>query len=79
MKWLAITGAIIAVAVVIFKVNHPTYSYRYRLQLSLAVDGKVHTGSSVIEVTWERGPKIAELRPVRSFRFARAGRGHRSR
>jgi hypothetical protein len=63
MKWLATLGAFIAVAAVIYKVNHPTYSYRYRLQLSLEVDGKVHTGSSVIEVTWECGPKIADSGP----------------
>jgi hypothetical protein len=63
MKWLAILVALIAVAVVVFKVNHPTYSYRYRLQISLSVDGKVHTGSSVIEVTWECGPKIADSGP----------------
>lgn len=61
MKWLAILAAIIAVAGVIFKVNFPTYTYRYRLQLSLAIDGKVHTGSSVIEVGWGCGPKIAGL------------------
>jgi hypothetical protein len=61
MKWLAIIGAIIAAAVVI-KVNDSTYSYsyRYRLQISLSLDGKVHTGSSVIEVVWECGPKIAD-------------------
>jgi hypothetical protein len=35
---------------------YPTYSYRYRLQLSIEVDGKVHTGASVIEVTWRTGP-----------------------
>jgi hypothetical protein len=63
MKWLAIIGALIAAAVVTYKVNHPTYSYRYRLQISLSVDGKVHTGSSVIEVTWECGPKIADSGP----------------
>jgi hypothetical protein len=61
MKWLAILAAIIAAAVVIFKMNFSTYTYRYRLQLSLAIDGKVHTGSSVIEVVWECGPKIAGL------------------
>jgi hypothetical protein len=61
MKWLAILAAIIAVAVVTFKMNFPTYTYRYRLQLSLAIDGKIHTGSSVIEVIWNCGPKVAGL------------------
>jgi hypothetical protein len=61
MKWLEIIGGIIAVAVVIFKSNFYSYSYRYRLHLSLEVGGKVHTGSSVIEVVWGCGPKIAGL------------------
>jgi hypothetical protein len=61
MKWLAILLAFIAAGVVIFKLNFPTYSYRYRLQVSLALDEKVYTGSSVIEVAWECGPKIAGL------------------
>jgi hypothetical protein len=60
MKWLAISAAIIAVAVVTYKVNYPTYSYRYRLQISLSIDEKVHTGSSVIEVVWGCGPKVAD-------------------
>jgi hypothetical protein len=63
MKWLAILVALIAAAVVIFKANFYTYSYRYRLQMALSIDGKVHTGSSVIEVTWECGPKIADSGP----------------
>lgn len=63
MKWLAILGVIVAAAVVVYKANHPTYSYRYRLQIALSIDGKVHTGSSVIEVTWECGPKIADSGP----------------
>jgi hypothetical protein len=31
---------------------HPTYSYRYRLTVNIEAEGKLHTGSSVIEVTW---------------------------
>lgn len=61
MKWLAIVAAIAIAVVVIFKVNFPTYSYRYRLQIALAIDDKVYTGSSVIEVDWSCGPKIAGL------------------
>jgi len=60
MKWFGILVALIAAAVVIFKVNFPTYSYRYRLQISLSVDEKTYTGSSVIEIVWECGPKIAD-------------------
>jgi hypothetical protein len=61
MKWLGILLAIVVAVVVIFKVNYPTYSYRYRLQISLSIDGQVYTGSSVIEVVWECGPKITGL------------------
>jgi hypothetical protein len=61
MKWLGILLALIVAVVVIYKVNFPTYSYRYRLQVSLSVDDKVYTGSSVIDVVWECGPKITGL------------------
>jgi hypothetical protein len=33
-----------------------TYSYRYRLTISIETDGQTHTGSSVIEVIWRRRP-----------------------
>lgn len=32
--------------------SHPTYIHRYRLTVHIEIDGKVHTGSSVIEVRW---------------------------
>lgn len=44
-----------------FTLTFPTYSYRYRLQISLSVEDKVYTGSSIIEVTWSCGPKITGL------------------
>jgi hypothetical protein len=61
MKWLATFVALIVAAFAAYKLSFPTYSYRYRLQISLSVDEKVYTGSSVIEVTWECGPKISGL------------------
>ena len=39
---------------------YPNYTYRYRLTVNIEVDGKLHSGSSVIEVTWRGGPKIGE-------------------
>ncbi|WP_354109703.1 hypothetical protein [Bradyrhizobium sp. S3.12.5] len=42
-----------------YKSIFTTYSYRYRLQISLSVDDNVHTGSSVIEVVWSCGPHLA--------------------
>ena len=37
---------------------YPTYSYRYRLTIAIEVDGKVHAGSSVIEVIWRGQPDL---------------------
>ena len=54
-------GCVIALAVLVLgsaaliavpKYFYPTYSYRYRLTVNIEDDGKVHSGSSVIEVTW---------------------------
>jgi hypothetical protein len=61
MKVLGILLAIVVAVAVILKTNYPSYSYRYRLQISLSIDGQVYTGSSVIEIVWECGPKIAGL------------------
>jgi hypothetical protein len=35
-------------------------AFRYRLQLTLEIDGKPYPGSSVIEVKWIGGPSIAQ-------------------
>ena len=35
-----------------YKWFYPTYSYRYRLTINIETDGKLHSGSSVIEVIW---------------------------
>jgi hypothetical protein len=61
MKWLAIVIVIVGAAALAFNSNFPSYTYRYRLQIALSVDEKVHTGSSVIEVVWRCGPKVAGL------------------
>lgn len=61
MRWLGILFAIVLVGYTAFKPTFPSDSYRYRLQLSLSIDGKIYTGSSVIEVTWECGPRITGL------------------
>ncbi len=52
---------VVVAVLVIYKANFPTYSYRYRLQISLSVDEKLYTGSSVIEVVWKCGPHITGL------------------
>ena len=58
VKWLAALLVGFAGLYGLYKLTYPDYTYRYRLQLSLEVDGKIHTGSSVIEVTWRGGPNI---------------------
>ena len=50
MKSLVALLTVVCLAFALYKVNFPTYSYRYRLQLSIEVDGRPHTGSSVIQV-----------------------------
>lgn len=54
-----------ALALVVFvylpyKLVYPDYSYRYRLALTVVVDGQAHTGSSVIDVKWIGGPRISD-------------------
>jgi hypothetical protein len=43
--------------------KYPDYSYRYRLTVNIEVDGKVHSGSSVIEVKWRGGPVVGDGGP----------------
>jgi hypothetical protein len=59
--WAVVIAAVVIAGVIAFKLTFPSYSYRYRLQISLSVDEKVYTGSSVIEVTWNCGPPITGL------------------
>ncbi len=47
---VSILVALIAAAVIWYKWNFPTTSYRYRLTVAVEVDGQIHSGSSVIEV-----------------------------
>lgn len=61
MKGIKVLLVMLIVVYVVFELTFPAYSYRYRLQISLSVDGKVYTGSSIIEVTWSCGPKITGL------------------
>lgn len=67
-KFGRIFGSIVlAVALLIggaiawWKIEYPTYSYRYRLTLAIEINGKVHTGSSVIEIVWGGGPEIGDV------------------
>ena len=57
--------ALIVGAVLFYKGVFPTYSYRYRMTVEVAVDGVVHSGSSVIEVRLMQQPQfIVPVPPV---------------
>jgi hypothetical protein len=60
MKWLAIIVALAVAAVVGFVTMYPSVTKRYRLTIEAEVDGQPKTGSSVIEVTWRKQPRIGE-------------------
>jgi hypothetical protein len=49
MKWLGIAFALVA-GFIFYKINYPTYTYRYRMTVNVEVDGQMRSGSSVIEV-----------------------------
>jgi hypothetical protein len=49
--------------VVGYNYKYPNYTYRYRLTVNIELDGKLHSGSSVIEVTWHGGPEIGDVGP----------------
>jgi hypothetical protein len=46
---------------VVWHTAFPSYSHRYRLTVSVEVDGEIHSGSSVIEVTWRGQPEIGDV------------------
>lgn len=56
---LVLAGA----AVVVLAPNGPfrSYSHRYRLTISVAVDGEPRSGSSVIEVVWRKSPALSSV------------------
>jgi hypothetical protein len=50
-----------AAMMILYNYFYPSYSYRYRLTVNIEVDGKVHTGSSIVEVTWHGGPEFGDV------------------
>lgn len=56
MRLLGIVAAAIVAIVVQYKVNYPTYTYRYRLTVNIEVEGQIRSGSSVIEVRVSKQP-----------------------
>jgi hypothetical protein len=43
-----------------YMLTYPVYAYRYRLTINIELDGKVHSGSSVIEIGWQEGIKLGD-------------------
>ena len=58
MKSLGLVAAALLGLYGTVQVAYPTYSYRYRLTIAIEIDGKLHSGSSVIEVNWRGQPYI---------------------
>jgi hypothetical protein len=56
---------LLGLVVAAYKFVYPTYTYRYRETIGIEIDGEVHTGSSVIEVTWIGGPEFGDVGPFR--------------
>ena len=63
---LLVLGLCVGALVAGYWYKYPDYSYRYRLTVNIEVDGKIHSGSSVIEVTWRAGPVFADGGPFGS-------------
>lgn len=60
MKWIAGVAIIIGGLIGLYYLKYPVYSHRYRLTVSIEVEGKVHSGSSIIEIGWQRGPPLGD-------------------
>ncbi len=58
LKWLGIAALVTVAAVIFFKSQYPSFTYRYRLTISTTVDGEGRSGSSVIEVKVGKQPKL---------------------
>jgi hypothetical protein len=56
---IAVTLVLLTVgATAWYKISYPTYTYRYRITVEVLVDGQVKSGSSVIEISVNKQPKI---------------------
>jgi hypothetical protein len=65
--------AILVCLIVLWNFLHPTYSYRYRLTVEVEKNGKLHSGSSVIELTTTRNYFLSALDTVPEWETAYRG------
>jgi hypothetical protein len=56
-------AVLIGGAIAVWKSNYPSYSYRYRLTVEVEAADKVHSGTSVIEVTIAKQPHWGSAPP----------------
>jgi hypothetical protein len=63
--FIAIMVLVLSVGALVvgYRYKYPDYTYRYRLTVNIEVDGKIHSGSSVIEVKWRGGPVVGDGGP----------------
>ena len=52
--------AVIGGGVAWCKISYPAYTYRYRMTVEVTVNGVVHSGSSVVEVTVQKQPEVGD-------------------
>ncbi|HWK93828.1 MAG TPA: hypothetical protein VNR39_00255 [Pseudolabrys sp.] len=62
-KALLLIALVIGGAVAWYTIKYPTYVYRYRMTVEVAVSGKVHSGASVIEVRIATQPHGGDVPP----------------
>jgi hypothetical protein len=60
---LVVLALCIGILVVGYRYKYPDYRYRYRLTVNIEADGKIYSGSSVIEVKWRGGPVVGDGGP----------------
>jgi hypothetical protein len=63
MRFISILIACIIGAGLLWQIAFPTYTHRYRLTVSIEIDGQIHTGSSVIEIAYVGQPSIGDVGP----------------
>ncbi len=52
MKWLGILGVVVLGLYGLYLYNFPSASHRYRLTVEIEAEGKVHSGTGVVQVLW---------------------------
>ena len=62
-KFLLFSALFVGAVVAAYKFAFPTYTHRYRLVVTIQIDDRSYTGSSVIEVRWIGQPKFGDASP----------------